>query len=602
MGFHPIAARWFEVVVPREDAEDTMEALARAGEVQFEWRGEASAAGDLQPLRQAVARYRVLAAQHSEAWPAPIFEKRCCSLPVEASTAAALRSLERWHGDAGSLFRRLEEQRRERAELDQWSAILAAPGIAAFDLGGLARAGPPLRSVCLLLQQELDLPQAGLIHRFAAGGRIAYLGLTRRSEAEELCANARRMGGDCLEPPSWLQGDIEASRRALSRRGEALDVEIRHCVHELRRSAENKGVHRAIGVLERVDWFLRNAEQIRCEGDYCWITGWTSETDPEVMNRALLNLGVSASVSLMEPPLDAGSPSITRHSPWLRAFEVFTRAIGVPGVREADPTTWVAFLVPLMFGYMCGDVGHGAVILGAGLLLRHRTDLWPLLVLAGMASIGFGFAYGHVFGFEDVLRPIWIRPLEAPFLILLVPVVVGALVLTLGMLLHLVQTCWRGEGGSEGVSDGAQVLVYWGLLLLFVDERFGWLVPIGAALCLVNRLRTHRSPSALIQGFGHLLESSFTLVLNTLSFARVGAFALAHAALEAAVFALAGATGNLAAGVAILVAGNLAVILIEGLVVSIQTTRLVLFEFFMRFFEGTGRLFNPADKPPARDN
>jgi V/A-type H+-transporting ATPase subunit I len=150
------------------------------------------------------------------------------------------------------------------------------------------------------------------------------------------------------------------------------------------------------------------------------------------------------------------------------------------------------------------------------------------------------------------------------------------------------------------VSDGAQVLVYWGLLLLFVDVRFGWLVPIGVALCLGNRLRADRSPKALASGFGQLLESSFTLVLNTLSFARVGAFALAHAALEAAVFALAGATGNLAAGVAILVAGNLAVILIEGLVVGIQTTRLVLLEFFMRFFEGSGRPFNPADKPPAK--
>jgi V/A-type H+-transporting ATPase subunit I len=600
MAFHPTAARWFEVVVPREDAEDTMEALARSGDVQFEWRGEASAAGDLQPLREAVERYRALVARHSEALPAPIFETRCCSLPVEASTAAALRSLERWHRDARTLLSRLKEQRRERAELDQWRVILAAPGIAALDLGGLARAGPPLRSVCLLLQQELDLPRAGLIHQFSAGGRVAYLGLTLPAEAEDLCAEARRLDGDCLEPPSWLQADIASSRRALSGRREVLDGEIQQSIHELRRSAQSKGVHRAIGVLERVDWFLRNAEQIRCDGDYCWITGWTSETDPEVMNRELRNLGVSASVSLVEPPLDADSPSVTRHPPWLRAFEVFTRAIGVPGVREADPTTWVALLVPLMFGYMCGDVGHGAVILVAGLLLRHRTELWPLLALAGLASIGFGFAYGHVFGFEDLVRPLWIRPLEAPFLILLVPVVVGSLVLTLGMVLHLVQTCWRGQGGSEGVSDGAQVLVYWGLLLLFVDVRFGWLVPIGVALCLGNRLRADRSPKALASGFGQLLESSFTLVLNTLSFARVGAFALAHAALEAAVFALAGATGNLAAGVAILVAGNLAVILIEGLVVGIQTTRLVLLEFFMRFFEGSGRPFNPADKPPAK--
>ena len=104
---------------------------------------------------------------------------------------------------------------------------------------------------------------------------------------------------------------------------------------------------------------------------------------------------------------------------------------------------------------------------------------------------------------------------------------------------------------------------------------------------------------AIARGLGQLLESSFTLLLNTLSFARVGAFALAHAALEVAVFALAGATQSPAAAAAILVAGNLAVILIESLVVSVQTTRLVLFEFFMRFFEGQGRPFQPANKPPG---
>jgi V/A-type H+-transporting ATPase subunit I len=96
-----------------------------------------------------------------------------------------------------------------------------------------------------------------------------------------------------------------------------------------------------------------------------------------------------------------------------------------------------------------------------------------------------------------------------------------------------------------------------------------------------------------------MVESTFTLLLNTLSFARVGAFALAHAALESAVFALADAAEGLAARAVILVTGNLAVILIEGLVVSIQTTRLVLFEFFLRFFEGRGRQFRPVSKPPG---
>jgi V/A-type H+-transporting ATPase subunit I len=43
--------------------------------------------------------------------------------------------------------------------------------------------------------------------------------------------------------------------------------------------------------------------------------------------------------------------------------------------------------------------------------------------------------------------------------------------------------------------------------------------------------------------------------------------------------------------------GNLVVILLEGLVVTIQTTRLILFEFFIRFLQCTGRMFRPLEAP-----
>jgi V/A-type H+-transporting ATPase subunit I len=149
------------------------------------------------------------------------------------------------------------------------------------------------------------------------------------------------------------------------------------------------------------------------------------------------------------------------------------------------------------------------------------------------------------------------------------------------------------------VSDAAQLLAYWGLLLLFIDPRLGWLAVIGVALCLANRLWTARSPMAVLSGLGELLETVLQMLLNTFSFARVGAFALAHSALELAVLAMADAVNTMAAATVIVVLGNLLVILVESIVVSIQTTRLVLFEFFMRFFEGRGRAFEPAPKPPS---
>jgi V/A-type H+-transporting ATPase subunit I len=102
-----------------------------------------------------------------------------------------------------------------------------------------------------------------------------------------------------------------------------------------------------------------------------------------------------------------------------------------------------------------------------------------------------------------------------------------------------------------------------------------------------------------LTALGELVERLLQLLINTLSFARVGAFALAHAGLSSAIVALAGAAGHPLAAALVLIVGNLVVIVLEGLVVSIQTTRLVLFEFFARFLQGSGRVFRPLPLPPS---
>ncbi len=101
----------------------------------------------------------------------------------------------------------------------------------------------------------------------------------------------------------------------------------------------------------------------------------------------------------------------------------------------------------------------------------------------------------------------------------------------------------------------------------------------------------------MLQAVGQLIETVFQLIINTISFIRVGAFALAHAGLSLALIILSNTTSNaLLAGIILLI-GNIFIIILEGLVVSIQTTRLILFEFFIRFLQGTGRLFHPLTMP-----
>ena len=60
---------------------------------------------------------------------------------------------------------------------------------------------------------------------------------------------------------------------------------------------------------------------------------------------------------------------------------------------------------------------------------------------------------------------------------------------------------------------------------------------------------------------------------------------------------MAAAPESLSAQAIVMILGNALVIALEGLVVSIQTTRLVLFEFFIRFLRGSGRRFQPLPAP-----
>lgn len=597
MQFRPFAAQWFEVVVPRTDADDTMEALARHAEVQFEWEGDSAAPAPLDPLRQPLARFRQLAERYGRFWPAPGYPMRCCDLPLETEARIALNRIEHWLEEAGPDLDQYEALRQEQAGLEAWPPILTGLAHSEVDLGLLGCAGPALVGLCLTLPSGVDPPVKGraLTRAVAAGDRQILLALAPESERERLASETRALGGHCLKVPACFQDGPRACAQDLAARGAQIERQLRRLEQGLRRLAADQGLDRSLGVLQRIDWFLQTARDIQCDDQVCWITGWTNTPDRSALEGALREVGVEAPVAFRDPPGPA--PSVTSYPWWLQPFEVFTRAVGVPGLREADPTTWVALLVPLLFGYMCGDVGHGLVILAAALLLRRRTRLWPLLALCGVAATTFGFVYGDVFGYEHLIAPLWVRPLEEPLLILLVPLAAGTLILTLGVVLHLVGSCWRGEAGSRGVSDLAQLLVYWGILLLILDPRLGWLAVAGALLCIANQTRIRRTPAELAAGFGSLAQSTFELLLNTLSFARVGAFALAHAALQSTVVILSGSTDMLAVAILIAVVGNLLVVVLEGVVVSIQTTRLVLFEFFVRFFEGEGRQFRPTAAP-----
>ncbi|MFN9807919.1 MAG: hypothetical protein ACK56N_16050, partial [Betaproteobacteria bacterium] len=149
--------------------------------------------------------------------------------------------------------------------------------------------------------------------------------------------------------------------------------------------------------------------------------------------------------------------------------------------------------------------------------------------------------------------------------------------------------------------EAPAVLAFVGAAIAFLHPA-GWLLLAAApVLAMVAQAQAADAGSkralAALAALGELIERALQLAINTLSFARVGAFALAHAGLASAVVALAQAASSPLAQFVVLLLGNVLILAVEGLVVSIQTTRLVLFEFFTRFFDGGGREFRPLQPP-----
>jgi V/A-type H+-transporting ATPase subunit I len=290
---------------------------------------------------------------------------------------------------------------------------------------------------------------------------------------------------------------------------------------------------------------------------------------------------------------------VLRNPAWARPFEVFGGLMGVPGTRDADPSVVVAVLAPLMFGFMFGDVLQGLVVAIAGYALRNRLPALRLLVPGGIVAIVFGFAFGSVLAREDLIPALWVRPLEEPILVLGTALVFGAAVLTIGQLLNALQFLWRNEAGLWLATDAGILVAYLGLVGTAIDARALWGLPIGLAWAIVGPglVSGEDRLGAVGHAAGEVAERMLQLGVNTVSFVRIGAFALAHAGLCSAVVGMAHAAGP--GYWPVLLLGNVAIVGLEGLVVSIQTTRLILFEFFIRFLTARGRPFEPLPSPVA---
>ena len=313
---------------------------------------------------------------------------------------------------------------------------------------------------------------------------------------------------------------------------------------------------------------------------------------------------------MIKPPTKLKNPKI------LKPFEMFVSMYGLPAYNEMDPTLFIALTYTLIFGIMFGDVGQGAALVIGGAIVYKvkKMNIAGIVSIAGLWSVFFGFMYGSIFGNEEMLSPIWRRPMDDIMSTLMLSICFGIILILVAMVLHIINAVKEKNLASVlfDPSGIAGLLVYGtavvAILLVFTGHTMPGTVVLGILIgvplvCILLKEPLGRllmKKRALEEGQGiamfliEALVEGFDVVLsyatNTISFVRVGAFALSHAGMMGVVFSLAGVSkGN--PNIIILILGNILVMGLEGLVVGIQVLRLEYYEMFSRFYKGTGKEF-----------
>jgi V/A-type H+-transporting ATPase subunit I len=258
-------------------------------------------------------------------------------------------------------------------------------------------------------------------------------------------------------------------------------------------------------------------------------------------------------------------------------------------------------------------------------MLNSLASLGGLITICGLAATLFGFLYGSFFGFEDVLPALWLVPSKDPLPILGIAIGAGVVLLTIGFLIGIFNAYISRNWGRLFFDHNgiAGFVLYWSLLGLLASKLgrlsisptiFIVLAVVAGMAIMFSEVLKHlvEGQRPLIEGgLGtyavqapmELFEAVISLLSNSLSYVRIGAFAIAHGVLSSVIFILALLVSSPhGIGYWIVVAiGNVFIVGFEGLIVGIQTMRLEYYEFFSKFFTGGGMRFEPLTLTSAKE-
>ena len=346
----------------------------------------------------------------------------------------------------------------------------------------------------------------------------------------------------------------------------------------------------------------------------------------------------------VEPATDAehdgGVPTLLENPPGVSIFQLITGQQGIPGKHEVDPTPLISFVFPIFFGMMFADLGHGIVITLVALLVRQRGKgslrQWGNIFLAaGVSAMFFGAVFGEFFGV--LLSPLIRNPFTFEIVkdggvdtgaieqVMIVAILIGVAHLTTGLGLDVYEALKENLRTEVLVGKIPTLSMYlsgvgYGVAFIGAGYNFNVLAapkfnPVpglpnqllggvsltillvsmvvllcGKAVALkMGKLHGESVGAALADGGLEVFERISQFLSNTISYVRLAIMLLVHAVLLLIVNQYTPVTNPLT--VIPWVVLNCLIIAFEAFVVYVQDLRLHIYEFFTKFYRGTGTPF-----------
>ncbi len=420
--------------------------------------------------------------------------------------------------------------------------------------------------------------------------------------------------------PEEFKGDASEVLKQIDKELEEISKEARELHKELKKF--NKEV-------EKYRQFFRFYKEVYSSlvftKNLAIFKGWVlDEKYDELVKGVREIVGEKFYVEYEYPHEEDHPPTYLKNPGPLKRFELLTRKRGAPNYFEFDPTPIFTGLFLLMYGMMFGDVGGGIILMSLGVILyklkkpllglsyRAINNLGFMLMSAGTMAIIFGFLYGESFLLS--MTPMWIKPIKSTIEISIIAIIFGLIQLVIGLILNIIVDLKNGEYFEAVLSwKGLVGLIYYlvGIYLainfitggmslaVFVREDLFPLTMLEIFLLVLVYLKPtienimHKEgkplPITLVEGLQEFIEMFITYLTNSVSYIRLGAFAIAHGALGEAALVFTGLVGFLPSYILF----NTIAIVIEGFAAGIQSIRLLYYEFSTKFYRNEGRLFRP---------